>query len=113
MTKRERCLVELVAIGPGYDAVRAYLTEHSNLPGPRGNLELAHAFADWASDPLVDDLADEPDEYLRFCAVLALGERLSKRDDAPAWFPVLEQNYRDDASEARKHEGYDDKEDVD
>ena len=28
------------------DALTAHLVAHSNLPGPRGNLELAYAFAD-------------------------------------------------------------------
>jgi hypothetical protein len=30
----------------GMEALTAYLVAHSNLPGPRGNLELAHSFAD-------------------------------------------------------------------
>ena len=82
MSRREQYAEELAGIGPGADAVYDFLTAHSNLPGPRGNLELAHAFADWAPDALVDELADEQDEDLRFCADLALGERLSRQDDA-------------------------------
>ena len=82
MSKRGQYVEELAGIGPRPEAVREYLTANSNLPGPRGNLELAHAFADWAPDALVDELADEQYEYLRFCADLALGERLSRLDDA-------------------------------
>ncbi len=85
---------ELQRIGPDVAAVRAYLTEHSHLPGPRGNLELAHAFADWAPDELVDALAHEDDEYLLFCAVMALGERLARADD-PALAAVLQRHARD------------------
>lgn len=53
---------ELAAIGPDPTAVADYLTAHSNLPGPRGNLELADAFADWAPDAVVDSLLDANDE---------------------------------------------------
>lgn len=60
----------------------AYLLAHSNLPGPRGNLELAAAAADlgdeaqfrrWAS--LGPDVAPEntPGCFLAFCGVVGLG----------------------------------------
>lgn len=92
--RRARHRAELAALGPKPDAIRDYLGEHSNLPGPRGNLELAHAFADWAPDPLVDALAAESDEYLLFCALLALGERLARADD-PALVVALQEHARD------------------
>ena len=64
-----------------------YLRRHSNLPGPRGNLELAHAVAQegsaaqflrWAA--LTPDAAPEntPDGYLAFCGVLGLGALLAR-----------------------------------
>lgn len=61
---------------------RSYLLNHSGLPGPRGNIELARAFAQTASQKLINDYslitADEapvntPDEFLAFCGVLGLG----------------------------------------
>lgn len=55
------------------DGTRAYLTTHSGLPGPRGNLELMGAFGDVAPRTLVLALADDPDEYLRACGTAALG----------------------------------------
>lgn len=56
-----------------------FLTRHSGLPGPRGNLELADAFADIADPATIRRLADADDEYLRFCGTQALGRLL--RDD--------------------------------
>lgn len=73
-----------------YHEIGAHLTAHSNLPGPRGNLTLAHAFADCfenktVSRELLDMLigwvhisseeapANDSREYLPFCGILALG----------------------------------------
>lgn len=86
----------LRAVGTRPQAVGPYLRAHSHLPGPRGNLELAHAFADVAPDPLVDALLDDEDEFVRFCAVLALGERLSRGAD-----PALETQLRGHARDPR------------
>ena len=60
-------------------AVPAYLDAHSGLPGPRGNLELAVAFARvWGTRDLalVDALLAAPDEYRRMCGTVALAPRL-------------------------------------
>jgi len=54
----------------------AYLGAHSNLPGPRGNLELADEFAAAAPRDTVLAFADEDDEYLRFCGTQGLGRLL-------------------------------------
>jgi hypothetical protein len=68
----------------------ALLEKHSGLPGPRGNLELAHAFAttvagmhleEWQWQWLVDMAAipvhkaptNTAAEYIPFCATVALG----------------------------------------
>jgi hypothetical protein len=51
----------------------AYLDEHSGLPGPRGNLELAAAVADVGDTALFDDLIASGDEYRTFCGVVGLG----------------------------------------
>lgn len=56
-----------------------YLTDHSGLPGPRGNIELAHAVADEASPECLDALVATDDEYLLFCGVVGLGRLLAER----------------------------------
>ncbi|MBI2243725.1 MAG: HEAT repeat domain-containing protein [Nocardioides sp.] len=50
-----------------------YLDRHSHLPGPRGNIELAMAFAELADLALDDELIASGDEYRTFCGVLGLG----------------------------------------
>lgn len=61
---------------------RPYLLEHSGLPGPRGNIELAKAVAEEGDGALFEELAalgpDEAptgaaEEFLAFCGVLGLG----------------------------------------
>lgn len=97
MTRVEQYVIELDAVGSGADDVHTFLTEHSNLPGPRGNLELAHAYADWASDDVVDALAVHvDDEYLQFCTALALGQRLARGED-----PELVRVLRSHAADSR------------
>ena len=65
-----------------------YLLSHSNLPGPRGNLELASVVADlgkeaqfrrWSS--LGPDVAPEntPECFLAFCGVVGLGAIMARR----------------------------------
>ena len=54
-----------------------YLGEHSGLPGPRGNIELAQAFADEAAPDVVEEVLATGDEYLTFCGVVALGRELA------------------------------------
>ena len=51
----------------------AYLGAPSNLPGPRGNLELADKFAAVAPRATILAFADDHDEYLRFCGTQGLG----------------------------------------
>jgi len=73
-----------------------YLRAESNLPGPRGNLELAHAAADLADRERCEHLlsfdpghapVNSPDEFLAFCGVEALG-RLIAEGQADLW-PIL------------------------
>lgn len=55
-----------------------YLLEHSHLPGPRGNLELLHAFAREADEATVTrclaciapDTANSPEEFAGMCGIL-------------------------------------------
>ena len=79
MTKKEYYLYELAQT----DDWTAYLLEHSNLPGPRANLELMQAYVEMGSEkdfiPLLDytpDVApvDSPEEFLAFCGTVGLGE---------------------------------------
>jgi hypothetical protein len=68
-----------------------YLLEHSGLPGPRGNLELARAAAEvcppadlrgWARLDADQAPTGVPEEFLAFCGVLALGRWLARGDRA-------------------------------
>ncbi len=74
----------------------AYLRAESNLPGPRGNLELAHVAADLADRVRVEHFltfdpqrapVNSPDEFLAFCGVEGLG-RLITEGQSDLW-PVL------------------------
>jgi hypothetical protein len=74
-----------------------FLRAHSGLPGPRGNLELAHAFAQEGSARQIRALAaldpneapeNTPDGFLAFCGVLGLG-RLVLEGDAQAEAALL------------------------
>jgi hypothetical protein len=56
----------------------AFLDEHSGLPGPRGNIELALTVADLGDDDLFDELIASDDEYRTFCGVVGLGARAAE-----------------------------------
>ena len=58
-----------------------YLEEHSGLPGPRGNIELAQAVADEADAACLDAFIATDDEYLVFCGVVGLGRMLAEAAD--------------------------------
>jgi hypothetical protein len=85
-------LFESVSAEGSSDALTGYLVTHSNLPGPRGNLELAQAFADavaccttqeaerlWAlcleMTAISPDEApvNDPREFIPFCGTVGLG----------------------------------------
>ena len=66
-----------------------YLRKESNLPGPRGNLELAHAAARVGTRKRFEELlrtdpveTNTPQEFLLFCGVLGLGKLVSEGDKA-------------------------------
>jgi hypothetical protein len=76
------------------EELRALLQKNSGLPGPRGNLELAHSFAaavagmrleEWQWDFLMEMAAtspskapvNSPKEFLPFCGILAFGALLA------------------------------------
>ncbi|MFL7867631.1 MAG: hypothetical protein AB8I58_02330 [Anaerolineales bacterium] len=73
-----------------------YLRAESGLPGPRGNLELAHAAADLAERERCEHFlsfdaerapVNSPDEFLAFCGVEGLG-RLIAEGQTDLW-PTL------------------------
>jgi hypothetical protein len=72
------------------DDPEPYLLEHSGLPGPRGNLELARAAADvrsaaelrrWASLDAEVAPTGGAEEFLAFCGVVGLGRLLAEGDE--------------------------------
>jgi hypothetical protein len=58
----------------------AYLDRESGLPGPRGNIELAEAFADVADPAMIRRCAESPDEYLATCGAVGFGRLLAEGD---------------------------------
>jgi hypothetical protein len=67
-----------------------YLLQESGLPGPRGNLELAHVVADEGDRKLFEHFltytpevapVNSPQEFLAFCGVVGLGKLLADGDD--------------------------------
>src|SRR3972149_2417037 len=79
-----------------------FLLEHSGLPGPRGNLELAQAAADVGSrDQFEAFLAytaeiaptNDPHEFLAVCGVVGMG-RLGAGGDR-RWLPVIRRHASD------------------
>jgi hypothetical protein len=98
LRKRERHLVDLRRITFDNAELVVYLLGQSNLPGKRGNLELAYAFAQYVEEqyPIYPELVmhfcetlitEHPphkrvtgsEEFLPFCGVLGLG-RIGKID---------------------------------
>lgn len=86
------------------EATIAYLTAHSGLPGPRGNLELLAAFGDVATPDLVLRLVGADDEYLASCAAAAVGRLVleasgARRDELVA---LLHRQSRDERWRVRE-----------
>jgi hypothetical protein len=98
MSKKETYREELAQRFADYrttgdaDAIMEYLLAQSNLPGPRGNLELAAVFAELAAERFVDEPeqiwslcetliglsaeeapVNDPKEFLPFCGAQAIG----------------------------------------
>jgi hypothetical protein len=73
----------------------AFLSANSGLPGPRGNLELADAFAAAAPSETILRLAGESDEYLRFCGTQGLGRLAVERPDGDSLIATLIERAQD------------------
>ncbi|HVP22703.1 MAG TPA: HEAT repeat domain-containing protein [Conexivisphaerales archaeon] len=103
--------------GGDFSTIRAYLLQRSGLPGPRGNLELATAFANviqsGCSSGAFDRKAllslcqslcgipaelaptNDPNEYLVFCGVCGLGAVGTEEEGFPAAVSTLREMARD------------------
>lgn len=75
MTKRSDYRAVLESLPP--DRWVAYLNAESGLPGPRGNIELAEAFADVADPAIIRACAESRDEYLAMCGAVGFGRLLA------------------------------------
>jgi hypothetical protein len=94
------CLLEEYLKTGNEEEIRKYLASNSNLPGPRGNLELAYGFAEVAEDfskrnlPKMWELAsalirvsadeapvNDPKEILPFCGAVAIGAMASTHEE--------------------------------
>lgn len=74
---------------------REYLRSRSGLPGPRGNLELADAFAAVAERSLILELAGSADEYERFCGTQAVGRLMLEEPHETAHLALLRERASD------------------
>jgi hypothetical protein len=85
MTKRSDYRAVLESLPA--DQLVAYLNHESGLPGPRGNIELAEAFADVADPALIRRCAESQDEFLATCGAVGFGRLLA--DGEPQAAEVL------------------------
>ncbi|CAN3126343.1 HEAT repeat domain-containing protein [Mycobacterium sp. smrl_JER01] len=76
MKPRHRWYSELRALSSS--EWNRFLGEHSGLPGPRANTELAIAYAELADQKHIVAAAGDSDEYLAMCGAVALGARASE-----------------------------------
>ncbi len=60
------------------DDLEGYLAAHSELPGPRGNLELAMAAAEELDHAVLERLARSEDEFEAFCGVVGFGRAIAE-----------------------------------
>lgn len=58
--------------------LEGYLADHSGLPGPRGNLELARAAAEELDRAVLERLARSEDEFEAFYGVVGLGRAIAE-----------------------------------
>lgn len=91
MSKREDLIAKIKIIINDTNKLEKFIIENSNLPGPRGNLELAFAFAEIYDDldvllkwiKITEDQADvnDPRSFLAFCSAVCLGKIYTKNKD--------------------------------
>ncbi|MFW9985919.1 MAG: hypothetical protein ACFFDJ_05115 [Candidatus Odinarchaeota archaeon] len=91
MGKKDDLLIKLKPIISDPDKLEKFIIENSNLPGPRGNLELAFALAEIYEDlnvllkwtNITEDQSDvnDPKSFLAFCAAVCLGKIYTRKKD--------------------------------
>ncbi len=91
MGKREDLIEKLKSIIANPERLKEFIIENSNLPGPRGNLELAFALAKTYDnlDVLLEWLkiteeragVNDPKSFPAFCAAVCLGKIYTKTKD--------------------------------
>ncbi len=79
----------------GVEGIRRFLSDNSNLPGPRANITLARTLSelmsrDWETDnsfmkDCLDDWSQGNDEYLRFCRNFVLGYIMAEYPEEWPW----------------------------
>jgi hypothetical protein len=77
-----------------------YLTAHSGLPGPRGNLELVAACGEEADVGRAEALISSGDEFATVCGLVGLGRHLGQGDDTHV--PLLHRHASDDRWRVRE-----------
>jgi hypothetical protein len=88
MGKKDDLIKKLKPIINDPEKLEKFIIENSNLPGPRGNLELAFGFAEIYDDldvllkwiKITEDQADvnNPKSFLAFCSAVCLGKIYTK-----------------------------------
>ncbi len=91
MGKREDFIRKLKPIVNDPEKLERFLIAHSNLPGPRGNLELAFGLAEIYNDldvllrwtRITEEQADvnNPTSFLAFCSAVCLGKIYTKNKE--------------------------------
>jgi hypothetical protein len=91
MSKRDDLIIELIPILNDPEKLEKYIIENSNLPGPRGNLELAFTLAElyddfnvlskWIEITQAQADVNDPRSFLVFCATVCLGRLYVKKKD--------------------------------
>lgn len=89
MSKKEELIRQLKLVAYDQQKLEQFILENSNLPGPRGNIELAFALAEIYDDidvlldwlKITEDEADtnSPKAFLPFCTAVCLGKIYTKK----------------------------------
>lgn len=89
MSKKEELIRQLKLVVYDQQKLEQFILENSNLPGPRGNIELAFALAEIYDDidvlldwlKITEDEADtnSPKAFLPFCTAVCLGKIYTKK----------------------------------
>ena len=95
-----RYIVELRGLPA--EQLAPYLTARSGLPGPRGNLELADAFASNADRATILRFVELDDEYLRFCGTEAIGRLIVEEPDDVSLSELIRRRAADDLWRVRE-----------